>query len=396
MATVQNLRILGYPHTPSTTQVIGTQQPTFQWTVSGSPTLFSIQINYNSSDFSNPLVNIPAFFNSLTQYVLAPEYTLTREGVYYARIMGYDGTWSNWSPTLTFQISISLPNPPTINSVSSPSNGFYQTVTGTKTANLYVYVNNNDGPWCEAIYPNGIAGSTWSYGFPLVAGDNNIKAVTSLTQSSLGILSQSAMNDIYLAVSIPEAYNVWNCFDEFGLLLGLPRIPEEKNCDYKKRLQRVYQLPANSTAVGLQNAMSRDLGVDPSSVSIFRLSDLMDPTYSGNLLNKDGNALGTPLERYAREVYDQNPVFYGNVLSDESYWDGVDESTNGYRFLPHIWDSSASGIYDKWQTGGIGDQDDLWVGNPIPVWNPGISGVSWYLPIHSGYFYSANPSGIIS
>ena len=39
-------------------------------------------------------------------------------------------------------------------------------------------------------------------------------------------------------------------------------------------------------------------------------------------------------------------------------------------------------------------QDDLWVNDPIEVWNESIKGYSWYLPIHAGYFYSADPSGM--
>jgi hypothetical protein len=122
----------------------------------------------------------------------------------------------------------------------------------------------------------------------------------------------------------------------------------------------------------------------------------MDQDYSGNILNSEGNAIGTKLEDYANIVYDHNPVFFGNVVSDEGYWDTIDESVNGYSFLPHIWDPSASGIYGKWQGGGIGDDDDLWVKEPIAVWNSLISDYSWYLLLHSGFFYAINPSGFIA
>jgi hypothetical protein len=200
---------------------------------------------------------------------------------------------------------------------------------------------------------------------------------------------------IYLIVSTPEVFNVWNCFDEFGLLLGLPRIQGEHNREYRARLIDVYVNPANSTYQGLINGISRELGIASSNVTIEQLHDLFDPTYANNLLNSDGNALGTKLVEYADEVYDHNPIFWGNVISDESYFDGVDEEKNGYAFLPHQWDPSASGIWDKWQCGGIGDGNDLWVNDPVEVWNVGISGYSWYLPVHTGYFYSAYPSGVL-
>ena len=121
----------------------------------------------------------------------------------------------------------------------------------------------------------------------------------------------------------------------------------------------------------------------------------MDPSNPNNLLNSDGNAIGTPLEGYADEVYENNPVFLGTVICDQSYWDGVNQNTNGYIYLPHIWDANASNIYPKWQAGGIGDHDDLWVNGPVAVWNSSINDYNWYLQIHTGFFYSANPSGLI-
>jgi hypothetical protein len=121
----------------------------------------------------------------------------------------------------------------------------------------------------------------------------------------------------------------------------------------------------------------------------------MDQSYDNNLLNADGNAIGTPLPDYANEIYDNNPIFWGNVISDESYWDSVDEESSGYSYLPHQWDPTASGIYKKWQAPGIGDNDDLYVKKVDELWNPGISGYSWRLFIHTGYFYSAYPSGVI-
>lgn len=196
-----------------------------------------------------------------------------------------------------------------------------------------------------------------------------------------------------MSILIPEVFNVWNHFDEMGLILGLPRNRGERNVDYKARLLEVYVNPADSTHTGLKNGISRELGLSVESVEIYRLSDLINPLDPNNILNEDGNAIGTKLEDYAKEVYDHNPIFWGNIIADEGYWDGVDIDSNGYTFLPHIWDPNASGIYDKWQMPGIGDQDDLWIADPISVWNDSKQDYSWYLPIHSGYFYAADASG---
>lgn len=271
------------------------------------------------------------------------------------------------------------------------ASGFTETVTGTKRENVYVYVNNNGGPWVEASYPYGLSGTTWSYTVTLVSGVNNIYAVTSFIHSTSGALSVEAIASIYLATLTPQAYNVWNSFDELGLLLSLQRNLGEKNESYRSRLINVYQAPGNSTYQGLLNGISRELGLTPEQISINTLADLMDPTYAGNLLNEDGNAIGTPLVGYAEEVYHSNPVFLGTVISDQSYWDGVNQNTNGYIYLPHIWDATANGIYPKWQGGGIGDHDDLWVTGPIQIWNPSINDYNWYLQVHTGYFYSSYP-----
>ena len=105
--------------------------------------------------------------------------------------------------------------------------------------------------------------------------------------------------------------------------------------------------------------------LDHPHVCLNTARDLVYPDYSANLLNSDGNAIGTKLEDYVEEVYAHNPIFFGNVISDESYWDSVDEESQGYSYLPHQWDPSAEGIYEKWQRGGIGDNDDLWVSEPV-------------------------------
>jgi hypothetical protein len=286
--------------------------------------------------------------------------------------------------------------PPTIDTVTTPAAGFWQVVTGTKMAGLYVFYRNNKGAWIEVAYPDGLAGSKWSKSVPLVPGMNNIDVVSSVSSVTTSGISTLASASIHLIVSSPEPYNIWNSFDEFGLLLGLPRIPAETNAEYKTRLLDVYKNPANSTYQGLMNGISRELGIPIEDMEVVSLSSTLDRTSINSLLNTDGNAIGTKLVGYADDVYDHNPIFWGNVIADESYWDGVDEETNGYSFLPHIWDPMASGVYDKWQTAGVGDQDDLWVDGPVEVWNEAIGANSWYLKIHSGYFYSPYPSGAFS
>lgn len=397
--TPENLAVEGGPVIVDGTPTFTWTNPTFSWTVpygDGDALLYDLQISYNDPSFATLEADTDNFSANGMTYTLAPEFTLGKEGTYYVRIRSTDGyTYSDWSTSLKFILYLFGAYPLTIDPVTSPADGFWQTITGTKGAGLYVFIKNNSGDWSQASYPDGVAGSTWSFNMALITGINSIQAIAALTTSTSGAISKPAYATIYLITLYPEIYNIWNCFDEFGLLLGLSRIPGEKNKDYKTRLLDVYANPANSTYTGLRYGISRELNISVDDLTIEKLSDLMDSGYAGNLLNSEGHALGTKLVDYADEVYDHNPIFYGNMINDESYWDGVDEETNGYVFMPHLWDPTASGLYEKWQCGGIGDNDDLWVNDPIEIWNPGISGYSWFLPIHSGYFYSCYPSGII-
>jgi len=423
----ENLQVTGGPIIVDGTPHFSWTNPTFSWEVAygdGDPLYYELQISYNDPTFSTIDKDTNEFLSPGKEYTLAPEYELGVEGTYYARIRSTDGyTYSDWSDSLEFVLFLFAAYPPTLDPVTSPANGFTQVLTGTKVAGVYVFVRNNGGEWLQALMPDGVSGTSWTYTIPLSVGENKIEVISAVTTDLSNATSTPVRATIYLLVSTPEVFNVWNCFDEMGLLLTLPRIPGERNRDYRARLLDVHIIPANSTYQGLVYGIARELGIDAydylvdangrrlvdssgayiiasesninSTIQISRLSDLLDPDYSDNLLNSEGNALGTKLVDYADEVYDNNPIFWGNVISDESYFDGVDEESGGYVFLPHQWDPSASGLYDKWQHGGIGDRNDLWVGDPEEVWNVGISGYSWYLPIHTGYFYSVYPSGVL-
>ena len=60
----------------------------------------------------------------------------------------------------------------------------------------------------------------------------------------------------------PEIHNVFNELDEFGILLGLPRLEEERNAEYKQRLLDVMVHRANSTKRGLIYGITRELGLE--------------------------------------------------------------------------------------------------------------------------------------
>lgn len=68
------------------------------------------------------------------------------------------------------------------------------------------------------------------------------------------------INNIHI-VGVPTVQNVFNEFDEFGLLIGLPRFNGESIELYKKRLEDVYVNRASATYLGLINGITRELGL---------------------------------------------------------------------------------------------------------------------------------------
>lgn len=72
----------------------------------------------------------------------------------------------------------------------------------------------------------------------------------------------------------PESHFVFNELDRFGILLGLPRLEEERNAEYKQRLLDVMVNRAGSSYRGLINGITRELGL--SIKEIFVLSPVRD------------------------------------------------------------------------------------------------------------------------
>lgn len=57
---------------------------------------------------------------------------------------------------------------------------------------------------------------------------------------------------------------IWNQFDEFGLLVGIPRIPGQTNASYRRRL--IDHEPYDSTIQGLTNFLSDSLLVSTGNL----------------------------------------------------------------------------------------------------------------------------------
>lgn len=207
-------------------------------------------------------------------------------------------------------------------------------------------------------------------------------------------------------VEIPlSIHMVWNYFDEFGYLLGCPRIYGEKNVDYKKRLLDVFENTANASMTGLLNGISRELGLtkkvewntdesielkDPMivvnqmklgdqfvpldrvsitpnntvllsptfiegspllqynhGIEIHRLNNEKDYSLQRQLYNANGTATDL-LKQYAKTIQTMVPIMWNQFKFNESYWDIADEEMSGFGCLPHISDASIDGF--RWFT----------------------------------------------
>lgn len=150
-------------------------------------------------------------------------------------------------------------------------------------------------------------------------------------------------------------HHIWNVFDEFGLLLGIRRLPAERNAVFKERILDIFKNPGNSTKSGLQNAIARELGIDKSTIEI---GSLADKNYFNGLMNSDG----TPTKRlvdYVDKINESLGFSWDSMNWGEAYWRSVEESNIGFYYLPHIWDGYSPFWKDHEIQSGVGDGDDL-------------------------------------
>lgn len=219
---------------------------------------------------------------------------------------------------------------------------------------------------------------------------------------SNGCLEFVIDNKTYKQELIP--HHVWNFFDEFGLLLCCPRIPEEPNVEYKKRIEDVFKNPANASRNGLINGIARELGLrrnllwknpkldleltdamivlnsikvngeyfDLSKIFITESGTVMlkgdsnsdltisDVSYAyglemHKLWNKDDTKLQneiftidnkpkSELKHYINIMNAECPIFWNNFKWNEHYWDPNNYETSGYGTIPTLLDGSIQGF----------------------------------------------------
>lgn len=150
-------------------------------------------------------------------------------------------------------------------------------------------------------------------------------------------------------------HQVWNAFDEFGLLLGLHRLYLERNQSFKDRILDVFKNPGNSSKGGLTNAISRDLGLDKDAVSV---NEFHDKAFQGTLFDEHGR----PTKQMREYVHTMNSLLgatWDNMAWGEAYWRSLEEKNLGFQYLPHVWNPSLEGWKEEDFQSGIGDGEDL-------------------------------------
>lgn len=157
-----------------------------------------------------------------------------------------------------------------------------------------------------------------------------------------------------------ELHHVWNVFDEFALLVGLQRLPRERNEALKQRILDVFENPGGLTHEGVQNGLARELGLNKEEIEVVSLHD---QTFSSELIHPDG----TPTKKmmsYAKQVNDGLKFTWDSMNFGEAYWFSLEQDNLGVHYLPHVWDVDTS-LFEKEEfQSGIGHGDDLKVTAP--------------------------------
>lgn len=155
-------------------------------------------------------------------------------------------------------------------------------------------------------------------------------------------------------------HHVWNTFDEFGLLVGLTRLPREENLAFKERILDVFKNPGKINKTGVKDGLARELGISPESVKINALSD---EKFKESLTNPDGTPT-MKLMQYAKQVNETLKFTWDTMNFGEAYWFSIEQDNIAINYLPHVWDVDLSGFKKTDFQSGIGCGDDLLVHKP--------------------------------
>jgi hypothetical protein len=206
----------------------------------------------------------------------------------------------------------------------------------------------------------------------------------------------------YIKPLVP--HQVWNFFDELGALVSCPRLPEEPNIEYKKRIMDVFINKANSSRKGLINGIGRELAIRRNVVWVNPNVDLEleDAMIVLNSITVDGNPVDSSriflttagtvllkaeseskhknctvsyvygiemhqlhnrediklynelftvegkakskLKQYIDILNSESPIFWNHFHWNEHYWDQNESDVSGTGFIPNLYDGSINGF----------------------------------------------------
>lgn len=162
-----------------------------------------------------------------------------------------------------------------------------------------------------------------------------------------------------------EPHQVWNTFDDLGLVVDLRRLQLESNDSFSKRVIDSYINPPGTSRERLSKALRRELnlwqyeGATPDSNyegATPGLLEISDIESSDVYFNPDGTAKDSfydLVEKLARKY----PITWGLIRYGEALWDSQGVKREGYSLLEKTHDTTLP-VEAEVQSG-VGDLSDL-------------------------------------
>lgn len=142
----------------------------------------------------------------------------------------------------------------TVREPDSPARAMTATVSGTREASVTrIEVNG------EAGYTTFLTPDTWQAEVPLGKG-RNVMFLRAFDSNGNG--SEYRQVDVEVMSEQLATREFFNRFDDFGYLMGLKRLPGERNHPYRERIKDVLVHRGGTDYPGLMNAIPREIGVD--------------------------------------------------------------------------------------------------------------------------------------
>lgn len=183
--------------------------------------------------------------------ILAPGYV---KYLWRVRAISERGSLGHPSSIQTFRGRVVIPDTAwDVKPLPTPARNLTATIVGTKTGSITeVEINGS------LTLVRFLSDTQWTAEVPL-AGGRNVFAIR--VYDAQGNSSPYKQVETELTSNDLATRSYWNRFDDFGYLLGLERLPEERNDPYRDRLTDVFVHRAGFRYTGLMNGINRELGL---------------------------------------------------------------------------------------------------------------------------------------